>query len=1164
MKLTEGGVRLSPTDLANHLACPHLTTLELAVARGALTPPPGGLPMADALRARGQAHEAAYVASLRTTKPDIVDLREYKYDEPGLAATRDAMARGAQVITQAPLMLDGWAGRADILLRVEQESDLGPWSYEPHDTKLARETRGSAVLQLCTYSLMLEAIQGVLPETFAVISPGGEAFVESRYRMADFAAYLRFVRQRVNDALGSHTEPYPVPVEHCDVCRWWQRCADRRRADDHLSLVANIRRMQIAELESRGITTLEAFGTTALPFDFKPDRGSVESLARVREQARIQLEGRQAGRYLHELLLPIEKGRGLADLPEPSDGDMFFDFEGDPFVGRSGLEYLFGHLEQSNDGRWTYVERWAVTLAEEKAAFEHFVDRVMARWQAHPSMHIYHYAAYEPSAMKRLMGRHATRQDEVDRMLRGGLFVDLYAIVRQALRASVERYSIKNLEPLYGFAREIPLEAASPQLRQVEYALEMNDPGGVTEDLRKAVASYNRDDCASARALRDWLEQLRAQVVAEGTEVPRPEPKSDEPGEELSEWLAKVEALRARLLEGVPDNPDERSPAQEAQWLLAHTLDFHRREDKATHWEKYRLNKLPDEDYLDEPAALDGLTFVDTVGGTAKAPIHRYAFPPQDFGRREEDVYMRGVPDPIAIGSVEDIDLDARTIDIKRKMASASIHPERVFVHSWVRPKPIPEALFRLGEAVANGGAGLEACDHGPFRAARRLLLNEAPALAPGTAWTVDDEEALPRARRLALALDDSTLPIQGPPGSGKTYTGARIVCELVNAGKKVGIVATGHKTIRHFLNGVAEAAEEEGLSIPCVYKANEETDDCPDWLTECVGAQGNAGVRAAIVDGDAMVAGGTTWMWAREDFVDLVDVLIVDEAGQISLANVLAASQAAKSVILLGDPQQLDQPLKGSHPDGVAVSALQHVLGDHETIPPERGIFLEETWRLHPSVCAFTSELFYEGRLRSRHGGAALQGCGLDLRNTDPVSATGLWYVPVEHEGNRNCSPEEIDVVSALASSFVNGGEWRDHEGVWRPIAWKDVLIVAPYNAQVYAIKERLPHANVGTVDKFQGQEAPIVIYSMSTSSPDEAPRGMEFLYSANRLNVATSRAQCACVLVASPKLLEPECHTPRQMRLANAFCRYLEMAKTIAADAAVDSSDAPGLPGT
>jgi len=1161
MKLIDGAIRLSPTDLANHLACPHLTVLELAVARGELKPPAGGLPMADALRTRGEAHEAAYVEHLRATRPNIVDLREHRYDADGFAATRAAMTAGADLITQAPLGLgnhltghgiddsahhgqssafpgnkDNWVGRADILLKTDTPSALGSWSYVPLDTKLAKETRGSAILQLCTYALMLEPLQERLPDWFAVIAPG-DPFLESRYRLADFAAYLRFVRRRLDEALRDPGDHYPVPVEHCDVCRWWQRCADRRRADDHLSLVANIRKHQIAELEGRAITTLERFASTPVPFAFKPDRGSIEALTRAREQARIQHEGRLRNEYLHELLLPIEKGRGLADLPEPSDGDMFFDFEGDPFVGRNGLEYLFGHVEPAPDGTPSYISRWVVTVEDEKAAFEEFVDRVTARWATRPGMHIYHYAAYEPSAMKRLMGRHATRQDEVDRMLRAGLFVDLYAIVRQALRASVERYSIKNLEPLYGFEREIPLEDASPQLRLVEYALEMNDPAGVTPQLRAAVASYNRDDCVSALKLRDWLESLRAGVVEGGTDVPRPELKSGDAGEDLSEWLKKVEALRARLLDGMPADPDERTPAEKARWLLAYTIDFHRREDKATHWDKYRLNKLPDEDYLDEPAALEGLEFVGTVGGTAKAPVHRYRFAPQDVGHREKDVYVRGEKDPARVGKLADLSIAARTIDIKKTGKTSAIHPERVFLHTFIDPTPIPDALCRLGDDVAGHGVEAEA----RYVAARRLLLNEPPVLNAGTPWRIAGETSVDRACRLALALDRSVLAIQGPPGSGKTYTGAQIVHALLDAKMTVGVLATGHKTIRHFLNGIAKEAAERKNTVPCIYKVTDESDDCPDWLTETTS---NDDVAEAIQDGTVKVAAGTAWMWAREDFHDLVDVLIVDEAGQISLANVLASSMAAKSVILLGDPQQLDQPLKGSHPDGVAVSALQHVLGDSQTIPDDRGLFLEETWRLHPAVCEYTSEVFYESRLRSREGRDRHA-----LRGTAPLDAPGLYFLPVAHEGNRNWSRDEVDVIAALAQSFVNGGEWRDHENVWHPIAWKDVLIVAPYNAQVYAIKDRLPGANVGTVDKFQGQEAPIVLYSMATSSPEEAPRGMEFLYSLNRLNVATSRAQCACVLIASPRLLEPECHTPRQMTLANAFCRYLEMARAPAA---------------
>jgi superfamily I DNA and/or RNA helicase len=270
------------------------------------------------------------------------------------------------------------------------------------------------------------------------------------------------------------------------------------------------------------------------------------------------------------------------------------------------------------------------------------------------------------------------------------------------------------------------------------------------------------------------------------------------------------------------------------------------------------------------------------------------------------------------------------------------------------------------------------------------------------------------------------------------------------------------------------------------------------------------------------------------------VDVLFVDEAAQMSLANVLAVSQGAKSVVLLGDPQQLEQPMQGSHPDGTNVSALDHLLGGHATIPADRGLFLDETWRLHPDICAFTSELFYENRLRSRPGLERQQ-----IKSNGRVKGTGLRFFPVQHVGNQSSSPEEADAIRDLVADILDSdASWIDRERVERKIRHDDILIIAPYNSQVFELQERLPGARIGTVDKFQGQEAPIVIYSMTTSSRADAPRGMEFLYSPNRLNVATSRARCVCILVGSPAVFEAECRTPRQMQLANAFCRYLEMA--------------------
>jgi uncharacterized protein len=382
-------------------------------------------------------------------------------------------------------------------------------------------------------------------------------------------------------------------------------------------------------------------------------------------------------------------------------------------------------------------------------------------------------------------------------------------------------------------------------------------------------------------------------------------------------------------------------------------------------------------------------------------------------------------------------------------------------------------------------------------------------------------------------------LAIQGPPGAGKTFTGARMICELVRRGKKVGITANSHKVIRNLIDETIKAADELGIDLHCCQK----TDEAEDPQHRLLFAKRNEDLFAALSGGDTSVGGGTAWLWSRPDAFEAVDFLFVDEAAQVSLANVLAVSQSAKTVVLIGDPQQLDQPMQGSHPEGTDVSALDHVLGGEQTIAPDKGLFLEETWRLHPAICAYTSELFYNGKLRSKSGLDKQ-----DVKGSESITGSGLYFLPVAHSGNQNCSPEEAEAVRSLVQAILAGSAtWVDREGKERPITLDDILIITPYNAQVFEIQQCVPDARVGTVDKFQGQEAPIAIYSMATSSHADAPRGMEFLYSLNRLNVATSRAKCVAILVASPQIFGAECRTPRQVQLANAFCRYLEMATSL-----------------
>ena len=1040
------------------------------------------------------------------------------------------MRAGAPIIAQGALQAGRWGGRADILRRIEKPSDLGAWSYEVIDTKLARETKGNTVLQICLYSDLLAEAQKLTPEFAYVVTPGSD-FKPQEFRYFDYAAFYRRVRTKLERAVENDAQEdlYPEPKPHCEICRWRLRCKAKWREDDHLTLVAGISKSQIGVLRRHDVTTVAALAAVPLPLPWKPERGAVQSFERIREQARMQMQGRASGAVIYEALTPLP-GFGLACLPPPSAGDIFLDFEGDPFVDEGGLEFLFGYAFKDAAGIESYKADWALSRADEKAAFERFVDFVIARLEVHPDLHIYHYASYEPAALKRLMGRYATRESEIDRMLRAGLFVDLYAVVRHAIRASVESYSIKKLEPLYEFERTVGLPDAGAVLAKVQASLELGDFDNITEDERTAVTGYNRDDCLSAWRLRDWLEQVRSDLLATGAVIERPAPRSGEAGEDLSDWQQKIAGLIQRLTHGVPIDPAERSREQHARWLLAHILDWHRRENKAVWWEYFRLSALSADELLDERAGLSGLEFIGSVGGTAKAPVHRYRFPPQDTDLRGDEDLRRVGGD--RFGKVATISLEDRTIDIKKRQDTAGAHPEAVFAHRIVDAQVQADALVRIGEYVADHGLVGE----GPYQAARDLLLVAVPRTG-GEVLKGADETNLAAAMRIAPHLE-GVLPIQGPPGAGKTHIGARMICTLAHAGKSVGITANGHKVIRNALDEVLRAAPELGASVDCIQKVPEEEANLPrlQFTTdngELLGAIGTS----------CRVAAGTAWLWARTDAFESVDTLFVDEAAQMSLANVLAVSQAANNIVLLGDPRQLEQPMQGSHPEGTDVSALTHILGSHATIPADRGLFLEETWRLHPEICAFTSELFYDSRLRSRPG-LELQ----EIRSKSRISGSGLRFLPVVHEGDQSSSPEEADAIRDLVVEILDSkATWIDRKNNEVPIGLGNILIIAPYNAQVFELQDRIPGGRIGTVDKFQGQEAPVVIYSITTSSYLDAPHGMEFLYSPNRLNVATSRARAICVLVGSPAVFEAECRTPRQMQLVNAFCRYLEMATTI-----------------
>ena len=1152
----------SATDIVAALECRHLAYLERAAVDGHLQRPMHADPVLDRIAQRGLEHEQRFLAELNREDLTVVEIpRDATSPRAerlmrGHEATISAMRGGADVIYQAVLFEGRCLGYADFLRRVEQPSDLGPWRYEVWDTKLARHAKASAVLQLAMYSELLEAVQGKAPEHMH-LALGGVMREKISFRVADYAAYYRSVASGFEALLDDTGPSFPVPtkpepVEHCEVCRWSTECRAQWRAEDDLSLVANLTSVQRHALHAIDVTTRTGLAEPATPLSDRIAGAGREALAHIRAQAEIQVRGEREGRVIAERIPPardregaLVPNNGLLMLPEPSPGDLFFDIEGDPFFGSDevdGIDYLFGVIEPGRagpDGQPAFHAFWSVeggtvTTAGERAAFEAFIDLVTDRLRADPNLHVYHYAPYEPTAVKRLAGRYGTREEDVDRLLRGGVFVDLYRAVRQGIRASVESYSIKRLEPLYGFEREVELRDAGTSIVEFETWLELNQ-GEERNDLRAQIERYNRDDCVSTLRLRDWLEEQRAALAVEVGDLPRPtlpEPEQIEDSEAQQAVNELVDALAA----GLPDDAGDRSDAERGRWLLAQLLNWHRREGKSFWWRYFYLrDELTDEARREESDALGELiperSWPDPAP-RARSTIYRFGFPPQEHRIRVGDQPHDPVTEQVA-GTVFEVGEDY--VDLRLGSRRPAPTPTSLIPHDFVRPTPKPESLQRLARW------GLEHGIDGPgeYRAGRDLLMRRAPRAGgrDGQALRGDDT-AQDAARRLVLELDESYLAIQGPPGSGKSTVGARMIVDLVAAGERVGVTANSHKVIGELLEKTANVAQERGVQIAIGQRPGR------DGLTyaEAIHLGDNAAARDGLDDGTLNVVGGTAWLWSRDDMVRSVDVLFIDEAGQMSLADAVAASSCAANLVLLGDPQQLDQPLQGTHPPGAERSALAHLLDGEPVMPDDLGLFLDGTWRLHPRICAYTSEVFYSGRLHAHPGREVLAVAG-----KPPLDGAGIRFVSVPHDGHSSESPEEAAAIAeAVRQLLARGARWTDAQGTSRPLAQDDILIITPYNAQVAELAEVLPGFRIGTVDKFQGQEAPVSIYSMATSSAADAPRGMEFLYSRNRLNVATSRARCVAAVVASPHILRARCRTPRQMRLANALARLVECAST------------------
>jgi len=1141
MQKINGQIIFSASDLVHFMECEHLSALD----RWHLEEPmekAKDSEEAELIQNRGFSHERAYLEKAKATAKNYIDIATAgESRDARVAATLDAMKQGVDLIYQATFYQPPMIGYADFLKKVDTPSALGQHSYEIVDTKLSKKSRAKFIIQLAFYADLLEGIQGEAPKFVSVVLGDG---AEEKFQLTDYRYYYLSLKQRFLDFLAIAEKQgiaplaascTPFPCDKCDLCHWRDRCNNWWDETDHLTQVANIQKTHIHKLNASGVNTVEQLAN--LPPTARIPKIPDPVLQRLRHQAQLQNKANKTGERFVELIdvdpdQAAEPGpRGFARLPKPSGHDLFFDMEGFPHV-EDGLEYLFGLYYVNEAGEGVFKPFWGHDRAGEKQAFEAWVDFVIGHLDRHPDAHIYHYAAYEKTALRKLMRLHGTRENEIDRLLRENKLVDLYQVVRESIRISERSYSIKYVEKFYRSSRSAEVKSAGSSIVAYQKWRE-SDPKDqkILDDIEK----YNEEDVVSTHELLHWLHKQRPKNLPWYGEL-LGDAAGDLTGgrsEKALRFEERLATLHAQLSRHIPDNSSEHNTAQAHASVVRDLLDFHRRSTKPQWWAVFDRQAKSFEERIEDVDCIAGAWPMSDCPPVAEKQSLRYTYqyPPQEVKLKTSDA-------AVLVDSL--MGLTDFTVDPEQSIVTFKLGKKRelpdgpidIGAGTPIDQGVLQNALFRYAESLIQA---LNTSAINRYPAIDSLLRREFPAvsgiepgapLLPESADVRDISSVIER-------MEQSVIFIQGPPGAGKTYTASHVILHLLKSGKRVGVSSNSHKAIVNLLQAVEKEAKDCGFTFKGVKKSD------PLDVSQCVNGECIKDIKdkEGIIAANAQLVAGTAWLFADQELDQQFDYLFVDEAGQVALGMLIPMATSTNNIVLLGDQMQLSQPVEGVHPGHSGDSVLDYLLQGEATIASNRGIFLEKTWRMHPEVCHFISEAVYNGRLTSHP--KTKDRIIICNEAADPaLKSSGIVFEPVNHEGCSQDSEEEAIRVKEIYDSLLLQ-TYVDEKGVCRQITHDNILVVSPYNMQVNLLKQYLgAEARVGTVDKFQGQEAEAVIISMATSSGEDLPRNIDFLFSKNRLNVAISRAKCLAILVASTKLLAVNCRTPEQIALVNTLC--------------------------
>ena len=1100
-------------------------------------------PLSEILKKDGIRHEETLIEKLENKNFQVNRLKG-KQNKSDYKDCKDAMIHGYDFIYQASFNNKQMRGTADLLKKVDIPSKIGSFSYIPIECKLASNVNIKFIIQALCYCDLLEETLGALPKKFEIYLGGGSF---ECFDVDKFWAWYQFKKNEYKTFLinfDPNKEPEDIPGDHSN---WTEFINERLKKKRDLILVHNMLKTQRNKLRSEGILSIDQLA--AIKPNTKIPGMNPEILERLRQQAAIQIKPRKDENIPEYILKAQNNSFGLYKLPKPNKGDVWFDLEGArDFVRGTKREYLFGvvYLDENNALKDFYW--WAHTDEEEKLSFEEFVDWVEQRRKKFPELHIYHYANYEKAALRDLQQNYLTRMTEITDWLRNNLLIDLQPIVQNTIILGEESYSIKKVERLY-MNRTEDMQSAVESMVAYELWRNSGEPSlpGKLEDglspMLEEIRLYNKDDLVSTYKLNKWLLKLKSELNIEEQNIIQEDKKEQQPRE--------IDIEASILFDEIPNQefnnnqnkirtiaPNPRGWSWETQKVIASLLGFLVREQDVNFW---RYFDRQEQSCINPSSLLKDDEVIAEAKLIKSSENIEYAFNPEQPIKLEKDANKPWglklfLPNSECKLQVLPHGLDCEKGTVKFKGNKNTLGKNLATYECLIKDefdfaKNIKKSLLNQAKEWVSGISSIsptiiQLLDR--YEIPELITLNEKiqKNLTKINKYISD----------FIFNNDEILFAIQGPPGTGKTTLSSEVIADLVQRGFRVAITANSHKVIDNLLLKIDSYFQDQNI--------NKKVVKCETREDEVFINSNVISLPPQKISDQVSVMGATTSKFCSKDFDSKFDLLVVDEAGQYALANLLTIAKHSKSILLVGDTQQLAMPTKASHPNNSGQSCLQYLMNGLEVVPTNKGIFLPISWRMAPAINNVVSELFYQGKLKPNSkniGNKIIWNQSSIKRNDSTYIDAGVMFVPVRHKDCSLKSGEEAEEIQQLirlllASKYKLGSEKETS------ISLEDILIIAPFNVQVNYLKRKLDKKlKIGTVDNFQGQEAIISIFSLTSSTGEDAPRGLDFLLEPNRINVAISRAKILSIVLGSPSLAESFCKTNEEVKKLNRLIRLM-----------------------